>query len=602
MVTHRRQSPRHPSPASFDATQMLQWHLNPALRAPQSFNAHWQLPKKSSAHELLVKFAGLERGREAEARGFARVLSEFLGGPVEEITVDALEHGYLAVIPQALAVPQLQPIVPSASLELYICNPDVVTPPWDLGLRGYGVVGWSLPREDQAGRTEGAVFTLTDLLRLVVLPADPLEVRRVGLVRLLARKWPAARIGAGSPAQLEHTLRQRSSWETLAWLADIAGLGGAVTAARLAYLSGEYDAEVLFALLERLMQHGPHPQTQLEVVKLVRWWKEPQLLRLLEAVLTAPIRDSPAALTVFWAALVTSRPGTTVTLDELVATCSLEGADPGSRLEAALRNGMAELAQHSSMVNDAGNDELRLVGSGAVVGLRWLADSRLRSQLERGLHESAPETADAGRGLTPWQAYRFAVLPDWKDLVVALRGSAAEREDAEKALVQPLDALLEQASTETGPADVMAVLDELYGALREERPALVLRKEGPNSILVEAGRAELLVILFEVLANAAETLADQGQIKVTVQPDEPDALIIIQDSGTGIPDEIQQDYRVFRPGVGTRGADRGNGLYLARELARRERGEIEVKARRSRHPILRGASIQIILPLSPPVT
>ena len=185
---------------------------------------------------------------------------------------------------------------------------------------------------------------------------------------MLARQWPLARLGAGSPSQLEQILRQRSPWEALAWLTDITGLGGSVTAARLAHISGEYDPEVLFALLERMAQHGIHPQTQVQVEKLVRWWKEPQLLRLLEAVVTRPIRTDPGALAVFWAALTAGSPGTPVTFDDIARACSWENGDSGTNLEAHLRRGLAVLSGCPSLVAEAGRDTLTLISSGRSSG------------------------------------------------------------------------------------------------------------------------------------------------------------------------------------------------------------------------------------------
>jgi sensor histidine kinase regulating citrate/malate metabolism len=83
---------------------------------------------------------------------------------------------------------------------------------------------------------------------------------------------------------------------------------------------------------------------------------------------------------------------------------------------------------------------------------------------------------------------------------------------------------------------------------------------------------------------------------VTVQDADPDVLIDVYDSGSGIPHEIEQVFRVFRPGVTTKGASRGEGLYLARQLVSRLGGELSVVVRRDDHPVLHGARFRVVLP------
>ena len=583
-------------PAGSVPGDVLRWQLSTSIAAPPYIDARWKATD-SPAHELLVKFYGLKRGKEPDARGFVLALAEFLGIPAGQVTFAPLDQGHLATLPGALAVPQLLGLLVPSSLELYVCESEVVRPPRDLGLERYAVVGWELTSVDESGRREGAVLSLGDLLRLVTQPADPPEVRRAGLARVLARQWPLARLGAGSPSQLEQTLRQRSPWEALAWLTDICGLGSSVTAARLAHLSGEYDPEVLFALLERIAQHGAHPQTQVEVEKLVRWWKEPQLLRLLETVVTRPIRTDPGALAVFWATLTAGSPGTPVTFDDIVSACSWENGDSVTDLETHLQRGLALLTGCRSLVAEAGSDTLTLVSSGALLGLRGLSATRLRVRLEEGLTgQESPESLARRSFWRPWRAHRYALMPEWR---ARISGSGLDPEADQETVtaIPPADEILTQAD-ESGPVDAMAVIAELFAALREDRPDIALRLDGPDSLLVNVGAAELTVVLFEVLDNAAEAVPQGGQIQVTVQADDPDALVLVQDSGGGIPDEIQRLVRVFRSNVTTKEADRGIGLYLAWELVRRRDGYIDILERRDRHPLLHGAKFQIMVPLA----
>jgi hypothetical protein len=53
---------------------------------------------------------------------------------------------------------------------------------------------------------------------------------------------------------------------------------------------------------------------------------------------------------------------------------------------------------------------------------------------------------------------------------------------------------------------------------------------------------------------------------------------------------------VFGAGVTGRGSGRGRGLYVARELAQRARGELLVVATSANHPVLHGAHFRLVLP------
>ena len=115
-------------PAGSEPLEVLRWQLNPSVGPPPRIDAQW-LAKGSAAHELLVKFNGLKRGREPDARGFAVALADFLGIPATQVTFAPVDYGHLATLPGALAVPQLQGLLVPSSLELYVCERDMARPP-----------------------------------------------------------------------------------------------------------------------------------------------------------------------------------------------------------------------------------------------------------------------------------------------------------------------------------------------------------------------------------------------------------------------------------------------------------------------------------------
>ena len=66
--------------------------------------------------------------------------------------------------------------------------------------------------------------------------------------------------------------------------------------------------------------------------------------------------------------------------------------------------------------------------------------------------------------------------------------------------------------------------------------------------------------LSKVIANGIEALRDSGTINISARTDDESVLIVVEDSGTGIPAEVRDN--LFEPFV-TCGKAEGLGLGLA---------------------------------------
>lgn len=105
-----------------------------------------------------------------------------------------------------------------------------------------------------------------------------------------------------------------------------------------------------------------------------------------------------------------------------------------------------------------------------------------------------------------------------------------------------------------------------------------------NSHLPEHSRylstRELVTVVGNLLENAIEavnSLSDNSQrtIDLQITEDSHGLLILISDSGTGIPPEIQE--RIYEPGFSTKAAEgRGVGMSLIRGIVKRREGSIEM--------------------------
>lgn len=100
-------------------------------------------------------------------------------------------------------------------------------------------------------------------------------------------------------------------------------------------------------------------------------------------------------------------------------------------------------------------------------------------------------------------------------------------------------------------------------------------------------------ILFNILSNAFKYTNEHGSITVSINKDEKNAIIKVEDSGIGMgPETLEHAFDLFYQG--NEGAYKGTGLGLAlsKELITLHHGSIKIKSEK-----WKGAAFEIILPL-----
>ena len=96
-----------------------------------------------------------------------------------------------------------------------------------------------------------------------------------------------------------------------------------------------------------------------------------------------------------------------------------------------------------------------------------------------------------------------------------------------------------------------------------------------------------------IVSNAADAIQGPGRIDITATAQGDNYLIVIEDSGAGIPEDLQE--RVFEPFFTTKpiGSGTGLGLAIAYTVVQAHKGAITV----ARSP-LGGAAFKICVPLT----
>lgn len=110
-------------------------------------------------------------------------------------------------------------------------------------------------------------------------------------------------------------------------------------------------------------------------------------------------------------------------------------------------------------------------------------------------------------------------------------------------------------------------------------------------------RTRLGQMITNLVINAVQAIGEGGsdhEIAIKTANVAGEALIVVEDTGAGIPDELRE--RVFEPYFTTKPVDVGTGLGLAlvREIATRHGGSVRVGT-----STRRGARIEVRLPLEP---
>lgn len=87
---------------------------------------------------------------------------------------------------------------------------------------------------------------------------------------------------------------------------------------------------------------------------------------------------------------------------------------------------------------------------------------------------------------------------------------------------------------------------------------------------------QLNQVFLNVLVNASQAIAGEGQIEVTTSAAPGEVRVAVRDTGEGIPPENLE--RIFDPGFTTKsaGVGTGIGLSICREILEAHRGRIEV--------------------------
>lgn len=145
--------------------------------------------------------------------------------------------------------------------------------------------------------------------------------------------------------------------------------------------------------------------------------------------------------------------------------------------------------------------------------------------------------------------------------------------------------------------DIHAMLDrslELVGLQNRLANVDVTKDFAETLPAIKGNELELSQVFSSIISNALDAMNDVGSIILATQIEESSVVVLINDTGSGIPKDHAN--KIFEPFFTTKARSGGTGLGLsiANQIIRSHGGEIEVLSGKDK-----GAAIKISLPVEP---
>jgi heavy metal sensor kinase len=151
------------------------------------------------------------------------------------------------------------------------------------------------------------------------------------------------------------------------------------------------------------------------------------------------------------------------------------------------------------------------------------------------------------------------------------------------------------------PVDLLALVEEVLGQLgpmaQEKKLSLIPARIEPA--VVSGDLAHLRRLLLNLVDNAIKYTRPGGEVRVSVAPGKENALLVVADTGVGVPDDekqkiFQRFYRSPEARAGSQGGS-GLGLSIVKSIVEAHGGKIELESEPGK-----GSAFKVWLPLDLP--
>ena len=138
--------------------------------------------------------------------------------------------------------------------------------------------------------------------------------------------------------------------------------------------------------------------------------------------------------------------------------------------------------------------------------------------------------------------------------------------------------------------DVHSIIDDTVRCVTGGVSVSVLNE--PGALLqVRIDPNQLQQVLLNLVLNAAQACGSEGEIQIITKAEEGTAVIVVSDTGDGIPASVLRT--LFRPFRTTKDGGLGVGLYECKRIVEAHHGTIHVQSENGH-----GTVVMITLPLA----
>jgi signal transduction histidine kinase len=197
---------------------------------------------------------------------------------------------------------------------------------------------------------------------------------------------------------------------------------------------------------------------------------------------------------------------------------------------------------------------------------------------------------------------QFSMVIDWLSCMYAIYSLLSEISLGSGRIAEIVKALKTYTYMDQAPVQSVDVREGLDNTLivlhsKLKRGVTVVREYAEDLPVIEAYASELNQVWTNLIDNAIDAMEGEGTLVVRARRDDPWVVVQIEDSGSGIPEEIQS--KIFDPFFTTKGQGEGTGLGLniSRNLiVQKHFGEISVLSK----PGSTCFTVQLPIDLKPP--
>jgi PAS domain S-box-containing protein len=279
-------------------------------------------------------------------------------------------------------------------------------------------------------------------------------------------------------------------------------------------------------------------------------------------------------------------------VDEIVSRARAEGRSYAFEYRIVRSDGEERVISARGRVIVEGGETVAMVGTSQDVTEQRQADRLREDILSAVSHElRTPLTAVLGFAVTLEQRRRDLSDEEVETIVRELTAAARR---LEKLLTDLLDVeRVRRGAVELArrPTDILELVERVVGDCELDGRRVSI-SGGPISAYVDAAKLERMVE--NLIVNAAKHTPRESSIRIRLDAEGDDLLLVVDDDGPGIPDEFKEGvFETFNRGPSIRSATPGAGigLSLVARFAEAHGGRSWVEDRPGG-----GASFHVVLP------